>query len=153
MKKLSISGLIVLFFISFSVIASAQNTADYIAYVNTPSTHIEKIEKKFDSNYKTIEANYLKGLKSKNMGVQASSAYFLGEMKSEKALFPLMKMFSNPKTGEERLLAAWSLLKIGDSRGVYLVKNAIEDGTRSGANCMLTWLYRDYRLKTTGGIQ
>ena len=153
MKKLSISGLIVLFFVSFSVVAAAQNTTDYIAYVKTPSMHIEKIKKKFDSNYKTIEANYLNGLKSKNMGVKASSAYFLGEMKSEKALFPLMKMFNNAQTDGERLLAAWSLLKIGDSRGVYLVKRATEDGTCKGANCMLTWLYRDYRLKTTGGVQ
>lgn len=153
MKKLSITGLIVLFLVSFSGVVSAQSGANYFAYVNIPTKHTEKIEKKFDSNYKTIEANYLAGLKSNNIGLKTSSAYFLGEMKSEKALFPLMKMFTNAKTDGERLLAAWSLLKIGDSRGVYLVKHATEDGTCSGATCMLTWLYKDYSLKTNGKIK
>lgn len=153
MKKLSISGLIVLFFVSFSVIVTAQNSTDYFAFVNPPSTHTEKIEKIFDSNYKTIEANYLAGLKSDNIGLKTSSAYFLGEMRSKKALFPLMKMFTDAKTDGEKILVAWSLLKIGDSRGVYLVKHEAEDNPCSEATCMLTWLYKDYCLKTEGSIQ
>lgn len=153
MKKLSITGLIILFLVSFSGVISAQSGTDYFAYVKAPTRHTEKIEKKFDSNYKTIEANYLEGLKSNNIGLRTSSAYFLGEMKSEKALIPLMKMFTDAKTSGEKLLAAWSLLKIGDSRGVYLVKHATEDGTCGGTTCMLTWLYKDYSLKTNGNIK
>lgn len=42
-------------------------------------------------------------------------------MKSEKAVFPLMKLLRERKTLEERIIAALSLVKIGNTQGVYLV--------------------------------
>ncbi len=105
------------------------------------------------SKYEGIEANYLTGLNSDNQGLKVSSAYFLGNMKSSKAVIPLMKMFRNEKNDGAKLVAAWSLLKIGDSRGVFLVKRESELGSCDGINCMLHQLYEDYCLKTTGKVE
>ena len=104
------------------------------------------------AKYKTIEANYLAGLNSDNHGLKISSAYFLGDMKSHKAVIPLMKLFRNEKNDGAKLVVAWSLLKIGDSRGVFLVKRESEIGNCDGIRCMLGQLYQDYCLKTKGKI-
>lgn len=72
--------------------------------------------------YDLIEQNYLEGLKTDNCGLRTSCAYFLGEMKSTKAVIPLMELLNNCPKEEVRLIAALSLIKIGDKRGVYLVK-------------------------------
>ncbi|MCK5088195.1 MAG: hypothetical protein KAQ90_11770, partial [Melioribacteraceae bacterium] len=37
-------------------------------------------------NYEKVESNLLEGLKSDNFGLKVSSAYMLGEIKSEKAV-------------------------------------------------------------------
>lgn len=105
------------------------------------------------SKYESIEANYLTGLNSDNQGLKVSSAYFLGNMKSSKAVIPLMKMFRNEKNDGARLVAAWSLLKIGDSRGVFLVKRESEIGNNNSINTMLHQLYEDYCLKTEGKVE
>lgn len=102
--------------------------------------------------YHRIESNYLKGLNSDNPDLRVSCAYFLGEMKSDKALIPLMKMFHQEKNAGVKMVAAWSLLKIGDARGVNLVKRSIELGECGEEGCMLRYLYMNYCLKTDGKI-
>ncbi|MBN2572548.1 MAG: HEAT repeat domain-containing protein [Ignavibacteriales bacterium] len=72
----------------------------------------------------TIENNLLAGLESENSGLRISCAYFLGEIKSEKALIPLMAMLRNGACDEEKIVAALSLYKLDIGRGVYLVKGA-----------------------------
>ena len=103
------------------------------------------------TNYEQAESNYLKGLNSDVHNLKMCCAYFLGEMQSHKALIPLMEMFRSEKN-DTKLVAAWSLLKIGDPRGVYLVKNAIDTKECNGIKCMLHFLYMDYCLKTNGRI-
>jgi hypothetical protein len=102
--------------------------------------------------YHRIENNYLKGLSSDNAQLKVSCAYFLGELKSERAIIPLMAMFRNAKDEGTKLVAAWSLLKIGNPRGVYFVKSSIESGNEDNINSMLRFLYKDYCLKTNGKI-
>jgi hypothetical protein len=77
-------------------------------------------------SYEQIEKSYLMGLNTDNLGLKVSSAYFLGEIESQKAVIPLMKMLRSAKTEPERLIAALSLIKIGDKRGIYLVKRRAE---------------------------
>jgi len=151
MKKLSLVGLGFLFLLVFSVVVSAQTDSDFLSLLTNASTE-NNFAGKSSSKLEIIEANYLTGLASDNFGISTSSAYFLGEMKSEKALFPLMKIFRETKSDGEKLLTAWSLLKIGDSRGVYLVKSEIENGESNDIKCMLEWLYYDHSLKTKGKI-
>lgn len=103
------------------------------------------------TKYEEAESNYLEGLYSDVNNLRLCCAYFLGEMKSQKALIPLMEMFRNEKD-DTRLVAAWSLLKIGDPRGVYLVKSALDAKECKNIKCMLHFLYMDYCLKTNGKI-
>ena len=103
------------------------------------------------TEYEQIESNYLKGLNSEVHNLKLCCAYFLGEMQSQKALIPLMEMFRNEK-GDTKLVAAWSLLKIGDPRGVYLVKSGLDAKECDNIKCMLHFLYMDFCLKNNGRV-
>jgi hypothetical protein len=137
MKKLLFLWLSLSFVVAIATVSFAQADKE----ISTPS------------KYEAIEANYLTGLNSDNQGLKVSSAYFLGNMKSSRAVIPLMKMFRNEKNNGAKLVAAWSLLKIGDARGVFLVKRESELGNCDGINCMLHQLYEDYCLKTKGKVE
>ena len=69
-----------------------------------------------------IEANLLKGINSSNLGLQTSSAYFLGELKSSKATIPLLKLLREGETDEARIIAAISLFKLDSGIGMYRIK-------------------------------
>ena len=73
-----------------------------------------------------IEINYLKGMETENLGLKISAAYHLGERKSKKAVIPLMDVLRNDSSPEVRIMAALSLYKIGDERGIFAIKKAIE---------------------------
>jgi hypothetical protein len=73
------------------------------------------------NSYEAIELNRLIGLASDNQGLRVSCAFNLGEMKSKNAVLPLMNLLREGATSEERIIAALSLVKIGDPQGVYLV--------------------------------
>ena len=90
------------------------------------------------------EINYLAGLNSDNEGLRVSSAYFLGEIKSSKAVIPLMKMLRNDKSESARTVAALSLIKLGDARGIHLVKKAIEFNDFEKVRCRCAKFYSGY---------
>lgn len=74
-----------------------------------------------------IEENLLVGAKSENEGLRISSAYYLGETKSDVAVVPLMAMLKSSESSEQaKIMAALSLFKIGDERGIFAVKQAIQ---------------------------
>lgn len=88
----------------------------------TASTFAEVNKTTYKANtYETIELNRLIGLASDNEGLRVSCAFNLGEMKSKKAVIPLMNLLRTGNSCEERIIAALSLIKIGDPQGVYLV--------------------------------
>lgn len=76
---------------------------------------------------KSIDDNYIKGVNSKNMGLRVSSMYYLGERQSSAAVIPLMKELHMDKVPEARIMAALSLFKIGDKRGIYAIEQAAQD--------------------------
>ena len=96
----------------------------------------------------SIEDNYISGLNSSNEDLRVNSAFILGELKSKKAVVPLMDMFRKDKDKGTKLVAALSLLKIGDTRGVFLVKRSIELEENNGMVIILQHLYNDYSFKT-----
>ncbi len=101
-----------------------------------------------------IEENYLRGLNSDVPGLQVSCAYFLGEMRSEKAVIPLMKMFRNKDAAPgQRIMAAWSLMKIGDERGLYLLKCEADNPECDYLRCLSEFLYKDHCYKTEGRLR
>ncbi len=104
-------------------------------------------------DYATIESNYLAGLESEIHGLKISSAFFLGEMKSERAIIPLMKMFKEAEEPGSKFIAAWSLLKIGDARGVYVVKTEVERSDCKATSCICEYLYKKFCLDTYGKVR
>jgi HEAT repeat protein len=94
--------------------------------------------------YTSAEQTLLKGITEDNLGVKEGSAYMLGELKSEKAVIPLMKMLRNGENESTRIVAALALCRIGDARGLYAVKNAtkFDESERVSQRC--AWFYNSY---------
>jgi len=92
----------------------------------------------------SIEKNLLAGIKSKNLGLQTSSAYFLGEMKSDKAMIPLLKLVRNGNTEESRIIAALSLYKIESKIGMYRLKGLSQTDESELARKVFDRLYKIY---------
>lgn len=65
------------------------------------------------------------GLKSDNRGLTAGCVYMLGEVCCKKSVICLMDVLHSNPCEELRILAALSLYKIHDSRGLFAVKQAI----------------------------
>lgn len=75
-------------------------------------------------NESQISENLLIGMKSCNKGLCASCTYLIGELCCKKGVIPLLSLLHNAECEEIRILAALSLCKIGDARGIYAVKRA-----------------------------
>jgi hypothetical protein len=89
--------------------------------------------------YQQIEDNLLVGINTENRGLQISCAFFLGELRSERAVIPLLKMLKSGETEEERIIAALSLSKIDSEKGLFAVKRSIQfdDSERVQRLCSL----------------
>lgn len=93
-----------------------------------------------------IEENYLLGINSDNLGLRVSCAYYLGEMKSEKAVIPLIRMLRSENNEGAKLMAALSLVKIEDTMGLYMVakQGVFSDSRRVRRMC--NKLYNAYKV-------
>lgn len=76
-------------------------------------------------NREVIIKNLMAGIKSDNYGLKTSSAFLLGEFKADEAVIELLSMLHKETSEDARIIAALSLLKINDSRGIYAIKQAI----------------------------
>jgi len=91
-----------------------------------------------------IEDNLLTGIESKNSGLQTSCAYFLGEMKSSKAMIPLLRLARNGATEEARIIAGLSLYKIHSKIGLYQLKGLSEREKSELVRKVFDRLYKKY---------
>lgn len=95
-----------------------------------------------------IRANAIKsltnGLHSDNVGLRTSSIFMLGELKSNESVIELMRILREDEFEEARILAALSLYKIGDARGINAVKQRIkfDESDRVKRICQL--LYQSF---------
>ena len=94
--------------------------------------------------YHQVEQNLLAGIKSGNIGLQTSCAYFLGEMKSDRAMIPLLRLVTNGKTEEARIIAALSLYKIKSKIGMYRLKHLVETDESELARRVFDRVYKKY---------
>jgi hypothetical protein len=102
MNKVKLTALIFLLFL-FTISAKASNKSSLS-----------------NKSYDAAIVNLLEGLKSDNFGLKTASAFYLGELKSSEAVIPLMRLVSNDDEDiRVRIMAALSLYKIGDGRGIY----------------------------------
>lgn len=92
------------------------------------------------------EVNFLIGLNSDNDGLKTSSAYNLGELQSQKAVIPLLKMLRNDEKECNRIMAALALYKIGDARGMNAIKQRIRFDKCERVRKMCSTLYAQYLL-------
>lgn len=91
-------------------------TGSAMAEGNTAKTTVNDVD--------TIVDNLIVGAKSDNDGLRISSAYQLGEFKSDKAVTPLLKVLKSGKSDAEKIVAALSLTKLRNPRGLFAVKRA-----------------------------
>lgn len=78
-----------------------------------------------DKKDECIFASLMNGLESDNFGLRTSAAYLLGEFRCDRAVILLMRMLKSEEREEARIVAALALLKIGDQRGIFAIKQAI----------------------------
>jgi hypothetical protein len=96
------------------------------------------------AKYDQAEMNLLIGLKSDNLGLRESAADMLGEIKSDRAVIPLMKMLRDDPQESSRIVAALSLCRIGDARGVFAVKRATKFDDSKIVQQRCAWFYEQY---------
>ena len=96
-------------------------------------------------NRDAVVKSLLIGINSDNYGLRTSSAYLIGELKLSEAVIPLMRMLKNEIHEEARIMAALSLFKIGDARGIFAVKQAIRFDESQRVSKMCERLYCAYK--------
>jgi len=105
------------------------------------------------NTYETIELNRLIGIASDNHGLRVSCAFNLGEMKSEKAIIPLMALLRDGQTDEEKIIAALSLMKIGAPQGVYMVGRSAKFNDSGRVRYICEKFYNGYLLDKENAVK
>jgi len=80
---------------------------------------------KKDSAIMKGEKNLLIAINTDNYGLKSSAAQILGDIKSKKAVIPLMKILKSSDDENLRIVAAHSLYKIASPMGMFAVRQAI----------------------------
>ncbi len=103
------------------------------------------------SEYSKIENNLLEGIDSENQGLKLSSAYFLGEIQSDKAIIPLLEILHSSDEYSAKQVAALALYKINSARGMFAIKQAIkfEENAQTRRICKI--LYNQHLLRERDG--
>lgn len=105
-----------------------------------------------DQNISAKEAcvkTLLEGLNSDNRGLQAGCTYMLGELCCNRSVIALLDVLHNNPSEELRILAALSLYKIGDSRGIYAIKQSIKFDESDRVKRICQKFYGVYMQKVT----
>ncbi len=91
-----------------------------------------------------ITLNLMNGLASNNKGVRENAAFVLGEEKITRAIVPLMKMLRDSEEESSRIVAALSLCRMGEPRGVYAVRMAAKFDNSERVRTLCAWFYNQY---------
>jgi len=94
-------------------------------------------------NIVKTEDMLLQEMETDNIEIRVSSALTLGELRSEKAVIPLMRILKNDDDERARISAAISLWKIGDGRGLYAIKRAVQFDESARVRRICKLLYMD----------
>lgn len=105
-----------------------------------PQETTVKTSAEMEACFKTLQ----QGLNSENTGLIAGCAYMSGELRCERSIVPLLKILHNSKSEELRILAALSLYKIGDSRGIFAIKQSIKFDESERVQRMCSIFYKAY---------
>ncbi len=130
MKKIRI-----LFSVSLTILLFTQTLSQEIADKDFPTK---------ENCIKTL----LQGINSDNPGLKAGCIYMLGELCSDKGVVTLLGILHNDPSEEMRILAALSLYKIRDSRGIYAIKQAIRFDESERVSRLCKTFYKAYLQDT-----
>ena len=111
------------------------------AFVTYSQDTVEVVNRITDAD---IDKNLIIGVESGNLGLKVSASYYLGERKSSRGVIPLMNTLHTDESVEARIMAALSLFKIGDERGIFAVKRAIEFDDNEQVRKMCAIFYQMY---------
>ncbi len=98
-------------------------------------------------NLENSEKTLLSAIESDNLGLSISSIQILGELNSNDAVLPLMKLLHNSENLETRIAASLALYKIGDKRGIYALKMAAKHDNSDRVRKMCSNFYTQYLLE------
>ena len=87
-----------------------------------PQETASKTSAEMEACFQTLQ----QGLISENEGLMAGCAYMIGELQCQRSVIALLAILHDNPSEELRILAALSLYKLGDSRGIYAIKQAIK---------------------------
>ena len=124
-------SMIILFTVSLILLLTPQNFPQGIDDQNTSAK---------EACVKTL----LEGINSDNHGLMAGCAYMLGEICCDKSVIKLLGILHDNPSEELRILAALSLYKIGDSRGLYAIKQAIRFDESERVSKLCEKFYKSY---------
>jgi len=100
-----------------------------------------------NNNLENSEKTLLSAIESTNLGLVVSSIQILGELNSNNAVLPLMKILHNSENEESRIAASLSLYKIGDKRGIFALKMAAKYDNSERVRKMCSNFYAQYNLQ------
>ena len=112
-------------------------------YLQSPvlAGELPKTDQKISEN---AILSLLEGLNSDNLGLKTSCAYMLGELKSDDAVIPLMRMLREDENEQARISSALALYKIGTPLSIYAVKQAIKYDKSQRVSNLATNFYNEY---------
>ncbi len=90
------------------------------------------------------EAKLLDDVHCDNCQAKESAIFDLGELRSEKAVIPLMDVLHSDEGESSRIVAALALCRIGDARGAYAVKRAATFDRSDRVRTLAAWFYNTY---------
>ncbi len=96
------------------------------------------------SDQEFTESKLLDDVHCDNCQAKENAMYDLGELRSQKAVIPLMAVLHGDSDESSRVVAALALCRIGDERGTYAVKRAATfDGSKK-VRTLAAWFYNTY---------
>jgi hypothetical protein len=88
------------------------------------------------------------GLTSDNVGLKAGCTYMVGVLRCQRSVITLLQILHSSPSEELRILAALSLYKIGDSRGIFALKQAIKFDESKRVQRMCEIFYKAYNRES-----
>jgi len=106
-----------------------------------------------DPDQEFTEAKLLDDVHCDNCQAKESAIYDLGELRSQKAVIPLMAVLHGDPEESSRIVAALALCRIGDERGTYAVKRAATFDASAKVRTVAAWFYNTYVREGSFGFE
>jgi hypothetical protein len=123
-----------------SIILFAVSLILIFSFQILPQETADRNSSEMEACFKTLQ----QGLNSDNLGLQAGCAYMVGELSCQRSVITLLKLLHDCPSEELRILAALSLYKIGDLRGIFAIKQAIKLDESKRVQRMCEIYYKAY---------